>query len=108
MGVDDVSRRSAAKHAVRTGGLARLVDRQYQRRGGKVLVEVGPGLAGRTWRVTVQHLSASGGWVAVSMQTTSGPGDTLRLHLPNGTYRAMVPPQHRYRGSVSGAVVLGE
>jgi hypothetical protein len=74
--------------------------------GGKLLVDVGPGLAGRTWRVTVQQLSASGGWVAVSMQTTGGPSDTLRLHLPSGTYRAVVPPQHSYHGSVSGAVVL--
>jgi uncharacterized protein YjbI with pentapeptide repeats len=76
--------------------------------GVKLLVDVGPGLAGRTWRVTVQHLSASGGWVAVSTQTTRGPGDTLRLHLPNGRYRAVVPPQHSYHGSVSAAVVLRE
>jgi uncharacterized protein YjbI with pentapeptide repeats len=75
--------------------------------GDKLLVDVTPGVSGRTWRVTVQHLSASGGWVAVSTQTTRGPGDTLRLHLPNGTYRAVVPPQHRYHGSVSRAVVLG-
>ena len=74
--------------------------------GGKLLVDVAPGISGRTWRVTVEQLSASGGWVAVSAHTTRGPGDTLRLNLPNGTYRAVVPPQHRYRGSVSGAVVL--
>jgi uncharacterized protein YjbI with pentapeptide repeats len=75
--------------------------------GVNLLVDVGPGVAGRTWRVTLQQLSASGGWFAVGMHTTRGPGDTLRLHLPNGTYRALVPPQHSYHGSVSGAVVLG-
>jgi uncharacterized protein YjbI with pentapeptide repeats len=74
--------------------------------GSRLLIDVVPGLAGRTWRVTVQQLSASGGWFAVTKQTTRGPGDILRLHLPNGTYRAMVPPQHSYHGSVSGAVVL--
>jgi hypothetical protein len=42
------------------------------------------------------------------MHTTSGLGGTLRLDLPNGTYRAMVPPQNSYHGSVSGAVVLGK
>jgi hypothetical protein len=74
--------------------------------GDRLLVDVGPGLAGRTWRVTVQQLSASGGWFAVGVQTTRGPGDTLRLHLPSGTYRAVVPPQNSYRGSMSGAVEI--
>jgi len=73
----------------------------------KLLVDVGPSLTGGVlWRLTVQRVSESGGWVTVSSHTTRGPGDTLRVNLPAGTYRAVVPPQQRYHGSASAPVVL--
>ncbi len=76
---------------------------------GVLLVDVGPSLSGNAvWRVTVQTRTESGGWVAVSMHTTTGAGDTLRLNLPGGTYRAVVPPQHSYRESTSAAVALAK
>jgi hypothetical protein len=75
--------------------------------GGTLLVDVGPTLGGGSqWRVTVQSLTESGGWVTTTTQTTGSPGSTLRLNLPAGTYRAFVWPQHLYRSSTSGAVVL--
>jgi uncharacterized protein YjbI with pentapeptide repeats len=73
---------------------------------GQLSITVGPGVGGATWRVTVQRLAESGGWVAVGIHTTRGPGDTLTINLPNGTYRAVVPPQNRYVGSLSREVVL--
>jgi len=78
------------------------------KKNGKLSITVGPGVGGATWRVRVQRLSESGGWVAVSVHTTTGPSDPLSINLPNGTYRAVVPPQNRYRGSVSAAVVLAK
>ena len=75
---------------------------------GTLTVDVGPDLGGATWRVIIQKLSDSGGWAADSVHNTKGPGDTLKLNLPNGTYRAVVPPQRSYLGSVSQAVVLGK
>lgn len=73
----------------------------------QLLVDVGPSLsAGVLWRLTVQRLSESGGWVTASSHTTRGPGDTLRINLPAGSYRAVVPPQQRYRGSTSAPIVL--
>jgi hypothetical protein len=75
----------------------------------QLLVDVGPSLSsGVLWRLTVQRVSESGGWVTVSSHTTRGPGDTLRINLPAGTYRAVVPPQQRYRGSASTPIVLAK
>ncbi len=74
---------------------------------GTLLVDVGPALSGGgQWRALVQRLSSSGGWVTVETYPTRGPGDTVRVTLPAGTYRAVVWPQKRYRGSASAAVVL--
>ena len=74
---------------------------------GTLLVDVGPSLSGGVlWRLTVQRLSGSGGWVTAGSHTTRGAGDTLRVNLPAGTYRAVVPPQQRYLGSVSDPTVL--
>ena len=76
---------------------------------GTLLVDVGPNLSGGAeWRVTVQTLTESGGWRAVSVHPTKGAGDTLKLNLPGGTYRAVVPPQNSYRASTSPAVVLAK
>ncbi|HWC24049.1 MAG TPA: pentapeptide repeat-containing protein [Flexivirga sp.] len=76
---------------------------------GTLLVDVGPELSGDAgWRVTVQRLTESGGWRAVSSQTTNGSGERLTLNLPKGTYRAVVPPQHSHLGSTSSAVTLAK
>jgi hypothetical protein len=74
-----------------------------------LLIDVGPNLSGGAeWRVTVQMLSDSGGWVALSTHTTKGPDDTLNLNLPKGIYRAVVPPQHSYRASMTPSVALAK
>jgi hypothetical protein len=75
--------------------------------GGTLLIDVGPTLDGDVeWRVQLQTLTESGGWVVLSRLTTKGTDDELKLNLPSGSYRAVAPPQRQYRGSTSLTVVL--
>jgi uncharacterized protein YjbI with pentapeptide repeats len=73
---------------------------------GTVSITVGPTVG--TWTVTLQQLTGSGGWANVGPYTTKGPGDTVKINLANGTYRALLPPQNSYHGSVSTPIVLAK
>ena len=63
-----------------------------------------------TWaRRRCKKLTESGGWMAVSVKTTrGGPGGTLTIDVPNGTYRAVVRPAIRYRGELEPVGRAGE
>lgn len=74
---------------------------------GTLLIDVAPAI-GIEWRVTIEQLLDNGGWKDVSEHRTKGPGDTLTINLPNGTYRAVVPRQNGFLGWTSKSVDLAK
>jgi hypothetical protein len=71
-----------------------------------VVVDVEPDLGSGEWSLNIERLTESGGWTRVVTQRTRGGQETVRVNLDAGAYRAVVPPQRDYRGSMSSVVVL--
>ena len=84
---------------------AELVVKPVSRRG-SLYADVNPNLRSGSWKVTVQKLTARGGWRKVGTYKTKGTSDTLKLDLKKGTYRAVVQPKYGYTGVTSGSVKL--